>query len=59
MGVVVELIKHLLAAGKKDGADEADGEMMGTPGRNAEKPRSPSPFGAQDAIEEGKEGAAK
>ena len=40
-------------------ADEADGEMMGTPGRNAEKPRSPSPFGAQDAIEEGKEGAAK
>ena len=40
-------------------ADEADGEMMGTPGRNAEKPRSPSPFGAQDAIKEGKEGAAK
>lgn len=46
-------------AAEEGSADEANGERLGTPGRNAEKPKSASPFGAQDAAAEGKEGAAK
>jgi hypothetical protein len=45
--------------GGEEGADDANGERASTPARNAEKPKSASPFGAKDAAGEGKEAVSK
>lgn len=45
--------------GEEGSADAANGERASTPVRNAEKPKSASPFGAKDTTGEGKEAVSK